>query len=258
VCNKCTLYLPEESFGSNSWCKGCQKEYRAANKERLQDLNKSWRLANNDKMKEYSQEYYSQHKDSLNLKCRENYALNRAARLQYRKNYVESHKDAVRSARREWGLKNREYCAAKARERHKIKYRTDEVYNIITRLRARLRLAVKEKSSSTRTLTGCSWDSLIGHLKRTTENDQCDIRQYHVDHILPVNAFDMSNPWHQELCFHYSNLQLLLPSENLKKSSVIPAGAEQLLAEGWTIEECAMYQRDHPACFGHHTVKQTQ
>ena len=40
---------------------------------------------------------------------------------------------------------------------------------------------------------------------------------WHVDHIRPWASFDLSDPSQQKLCFHWTNLQPLLATENLAK-----------------------------------------
>ena len=42
--------------------------------------------------------------------------------------------------------------------------------------------------------------------------------EWHVDHIIPCCKFDMKNPEDQKKCFHYTNLQPLWATENLRKS----------------------------------------
>ncbi len=40
---------------------------------------------------------------------------------------------------------------------------------------------------------------------------------WHIDHIKPCCKFDLSKPEEQAKCFHYSNMQPLLISENMAK-----------------------------------------
>ena len=41
--------------------------------------------------------------------------------------------------------------------------------------------------------------------------------EIHIDHIIPCSRFDLSKPEQQRVCFHYSNLQSLWASDNLRK-----------------------------------------
>lgn len=44
---------------------------------------------------------------------------------------------------------------------------------------------------------------------------------WHIDHIIPCNAFDLSDESQQKKCFHFSNLQPLWAFENLSKGDRI-------------------------------------
>jgi len=44
-----------------------------------------------------------------------------------------------------------------------------------------------------------------------------DGKKYHIDHILPINAFDHNDLKMIKLCWHPDNLQWLEASENVKK-----------------------------------------
>jgi hypothetical protein len=41
---------------------------------------------------------------------------------------------------------------------------------------------------------------------------------WHVDHIIPCAAFDLTDPAQQRSCFHYGNLRPLWAKENQRKS----------------------------------------
>lgn len=72
---------------------------------------------------------------------------------------------------------------------------------------------------------GCSIDQLKTHLQQTAINNDYttfDInnysgKEYHIDHIVPCDAFNLKCLYHQKLCFHYTNLQILLKEDNLAK-----------------------------------------
>ncbi len=44
---------------------------------------------------------------------------------------------------------------------------------------------------------------------------------WHIDHIIPCAAFDLTDPEQQKKCFHYTNYQPLYTLENLKKGDRI-------------------------------------
>jgi hypothetical protein len=42
---------------------------------------------------------------------------------------------------------------------------------------------------------------------------------WHIDHIIPCAAFDLTKSEEQKKCFHYTNLRPMWASENISKSS---------------------------------------
>lgn len=76
-------------------------------------------------------------------------------------------------------------------------------------------------------LIGCDIEHLIKHLESQFRDgmswDNYGIKGWHIDHIIPCNAFNLWNPEEQKKCFHYTNLQPLWASENLAKSDRIPS-----------------------------------
>ena len=43
----------------------------------------------------------------------------------------------------------------------------------------------------------------------------------HIDHMMPLASFDLTKPEEQRKACHYTNLQPMLPSENMSKGSQI-------------------------------------
>lgn len=78
---------------------------------------------------------------------------------------------------------------------------------------------VADKSAKTETLIGCTMLELKTHLERQfTEGMSWDnYGKWHIDHIIPCAAFDLTDPVQQRQCFHYSNLQPLWAADNFSK-----------------------------------------
>jgi len=82
------------------------------------------------------------------------------------------------------------------------------------------------KSYRTKNLIGCSLNNLKNRLQKTAimngykdfDINNYDGKKYHIDHIIPCSIFDLSKEEEQRKCFHWSNLQILEASENLKKN----------------------------------------
>ena len=81
------------------------------------------------------------------------------------------------------------------------------------------------KSGSTYELLGCTWKHLRWHIesqfdaKMTWENHGS---YWHLDHIVPLDAFDLSKPAQQRRACHWKNLQPLEAKENIRKKNRVP------------------------------------
>jgi len=100
---------------------------------------------------------------------------------------------------------------------------TNPSYKLTERLRNSLYLALKSnsKTSSALTLLGCSIDDLKSKLEGMfafgMDWSNHGLAGWHLDHILPLASFDMSDPAQQKIAFHHTNLQPLWAKDNMKK-----------------------------------------
>lgn len=96
----------------------------------------------------------------------------------------------------------------------------DPLFRMVRNVRTRVANAIKRqgliKDSRTLALLGCSWDEYMTHifnqltLGMTWEN----FGTWHIDHIVPINTFDLSCPIQRAQAFHWSNTRPLWASEN--------------------------------------------
>lgn len=213
VCSKCGRRLPLDMFpkGANNRlgfhynCKDCYnarkrerahtEEYRAKNRE------KSAKYRRSEKGKEYFAKY----------------------------NKSESYKES-----------SKKYRESEKGKRKKSEYRkglweNDIEYKIETALRNRVRLAIKHgtKAAHTIELIGCSIQDLKEHIESQFKPgmfwDNYNHKTWHIDHIVPCAAFDLTNPIHQRVCFNWMNLQPLWSSQNIRKKDRITEGSQELV-----------------------------
>lgn len=114
----------------------------------------------------------------------------------------------------------------KARERHREKYKTDAQFVMRHRLRSRIRDAIganTEKYGSTQELTGCTYEQLRKHIESQFTRGMTWDNQggWHIDHIIPCAAYDLTKPEQQRACFNWQNLRPLWATENLSKQDKI-------------------------------------
>lgn len=205
LCKKCDLVLSVEMFskakqntdGLLGHCKICQKKernfYYLCNKEALDNKNKEWKKNNKDKVS----------------------IMNKASRSKNPE------------AWKTWYEKNKEKHVKKNSEYFKNRLINDENFAITIKLRNRINAAfysrgIRKKTKTTE-LLGCSIQELKIHIeKKFQEGMKWDNRgEWHIDHIKPCASFDLTKESEQKLCFHFSNLQPLWATDNIKKGSKI-------------------------------------
>jgi len=114
VCARCRVDLSVDNFrqekrvvnGLTSWCRGCEKEYRAENKEKQAAYCKDYYLTNIIHIKEKSKEYNE---------------INRDKNIERAKEYYKSNKDKIK----EYNLLNKDRKRETQRlhrERNRQKY----------------------------------------------------------------------------------------------------------------------------------------
>jgi len=135
-------------------------------------------------------------------------------------------KDKRRSHQEKWRTNNRTLDRANSMKSY---YRKSAVQKqkdrLATNLRSRLRDAIKrnQKSGSAVRDLGCSIEFLKKHLEdQFTEGmSWSNYGRYgwHIDHIIPLDSFDLTNREELLKACNYTNLQPLWAGDNLRKGS---------------------------------------
>ena len=232
-CSKCHLVKPISEFhkklgttsGISSRCKICVAEYQVKYYSEKKDI-----------ISEKGRGYREVHKEEIAERNR----INRNA-PQYKLKKSETDRLYREAHKEELKIKNKEYSLsaegkAKSKDRG-TKYRKDPVFKLKTNLRNRLLQAIKKGfkvGSAVRDL-GCSVEEAKEHL-------ECQFlpgmswgnygkRGWHIDHVIPLDAFDLTKYEDVVVACNYRNLQPLWAYDNLiKRVSYDPADLEALRA----------------------------
>ena len=146
---------------------------------------------------------------------------NRAKKAERMRRYLQNPDNRAKKA--ETGRLRRQNPEFRARHAEYLRRRrqTNPQARLANRLRVRLHSALKgaRKSAHTLELLGCQISDLVGHLESkfkpgmTWENHG----KWHIDHIMPLASFDLSDPEQQRMACHWTNLQPLWADENMRK-----------------------------------------
>ena len=155
-------------------------------------------------------------------RCRKRYNAN------YSKRYRIKNKEKIKKQQKIYASLQSTKDRRNARQKKRRK--TDHCFKLKQNLRSRLINAMNRglKTTTSKTLLGCSFEKLKSHLESqfepwmTWDNYGKGGRTYDddwwaIDHIKPCAKFDFNNVEDQKKCFHFSNLQPLHWCDNAEK-----------------------------------------
>lgn len=213
VCKKC---LKEKSIDSFRFRKD-RDRYISRCIECLRTDNRISCSKRRYKKAEYDRKYWNNNKERKQEYFRNYYCKNKDRLLENIKNYHTKNKDKIRIVKRNY---------------HNFRRQKDLCYRISCNLRKRIydyiHFAKNKKHSVIKNL-GCSVGFLIKHIEskfysnlKTGENmtwENYGTNGWHIDHIIPLSSFDLTDYEQFAKANHYTNLQPLWAEDNLKKGA---------------------------------------
>ena len=213
-------------------CRAKQKEYKSRTKERRYEYIKQWNALNKDKRKAYAsksinknkdywKEYYKANKEKTLVRCALYYDQNKPQIQSKRKQRYLNNRDNILRSMKDYRDENRDKRLARDRTR----YRSDSNFKLACALRSRIRLSLTRKNvtkdEATMELIGCSIEQARAHIESLWQEGMTwsnhTLEGWHIDHIKPINTFDLSDAEQQKICFHYTNLRPLWARDNLSR-----------------------------------------
>lgn len=125
--------------------------------------------------------------------------------------------------RREQYASNPKAKIARVTRRQRERYHDDPEYMLRIRLRSRIKYAVRagraSKKGACMNLVGCTAEQFVKYIERLFEPGMSWENKglWHIDHIIPVSAFDLTTEAGQQAAFHYTNMQPMWAKDNLIK-----------------------------------------
>lgn len=211
-CNKDGLQLK---------CKDCTKKYAENNKERIHQYKKDYARDHESEIKIKKKEYADLNKDKKRESDKIWREKNKDRKKEMDKIWRENNKERVYKRSKDYAEKNKEKIRLYSKNYRKIKNSTDPKARLKNSLRSRLKLAFKKYSKYGKARTceeyGVDFEAIYNKVGPRPGSG----KEWHLDHIIPLNAFDLDNPEHVRLANLPCNLRWLSASENESKRDYI-------------------------------------
>ena len=212
VCTRCNEEKPLNAFCKNKAVKdGLNYVCKACTKARMD----RWRVGEGrEAYLEYRRDYY-QRSFEANAAEKKRYRARHIDKVRAReKTYKESNPDKVRETKNKSESKRKQACP---------------VYSLKCRMRVMLnrvfdRKGWKRTGGRSQTILGCTFEQLYTHLVSTALTNYgfyVDGQEMHIDHVVPLATAKTEEDVLR--LSHFSNLQWLTPTDNLKKGSKVDA-----------------------------------
>lgn len=237
-CTKCGETKEVLHFGKKrSACKVCMNEYNKKyykpyyekNKEEIKEntlkyykdnidsvrkSRKKYRENNKEEIRRKKKEYNESNKDEISLKFREYYIKNKSKKLKYAKDYSHKNSEKIKEYKKEYYKNNKD----RRNNYSKVYYATNEQARLTKRLRSSIRSFLKNKKIVKNFSSGINKELSNRVYLRIGNKPEGD---YQLDHIIPINCFDLRVDRHRELVNHPNNLRWITSSENCSKKDKI-------------------------------------
>lgn len=165
----------------------------------------------------WCKECTSKHKQEYYLKTRE-------TKKQHSRQWRQKNPDKNRISKANWAANNPERYKQIRRDYKRNRCQSDLDFKLRHDLRNRITIAIHNsyKSGSAVNDLGCSISELITHLENLFKPgmswDNYGRNGWHIDHIVPLAKFDLTDPEQFKVACHYTNLQPLWAYDNIIKS----------------------------------------
>ena len=182
-----------------------KQRYYRKNKAKVSERNKQYYEENREEIRKQQREYYLKNKGRIKAAHKEYYHANWKKCRDNQARYYKTYKEIIG-------------------ERRKKYYRNAPHARVIRNFRSRLWSVLKGRSKNTMDFIGCDRGHLTKHLEVQFKKGmtwQNYGKAWAVDHHIPINAFDYSNPKEVDACWHFSNLKPMWVKENMSKGTTI-------------------------------------
>ena len=178
------------------------------------------------------QRYEGKNKEDCLKKRRELYQCNKDVILEKNKNYRSLHKEEISKSKREYytkmrdeilqKTKNKEY-KDKRNKRLRDRRQNDKQFAMVCSYRTRLaEVLQKQKRNTYISYLNCKREQFLDWIYFQFDGEfewEGYSTKWVIDHVIPIEFFDLNNKLERYFCFSWFNLRPLCKQENLQKSN---------------------------------------
>lgn len=233
-CCTCKQELPLGDFnkdkqqkdGLRRQCKGCIADYAQRNREKIAAKKQEYYQKNKEELDAYKKEWVEKNREYVNSQNKAWREKNPESAIASRQKYYQENKEVLAEINKKWyeDHKNTEEFKENRRTKRNQMRKSNIQLRLGENLRRRLLSALKgtaRTGSAVRDL-GCSVEHFVQHLESQFQDgmswDNYGYRGWHIDHIVPISHFDLTDPKQLLAACHYTNLQPLWAIDNFRKN----------------------------------------
>lgn len=228
VCNRCGVEKVLEEFyrrkkgkdDRRARCKAClssrDKKYYSTNREEVLERTKEYRAANRDKIAAKDKKYYAVNAEKIKAHKKEYRVANAKKNTEYQKKYYSANREELIEYQKEYQAENAGKIAEYHKEYRKKRYAEDPEFRTMISLRNQTKRLGDYKSKTTIEIVGISAEEFW---RRNGSPTAEQLEDLHIDHIVPLSWFDLTNEDHVRVSSHWTNFQYLSEEDNLIKNN---------------------------------------
>ena len=176
--------------------------------------------------RKYNRKYYLKHKEKILARAREYYIANKLKILvRQTKKYKENptYQKEYQHQRRLKQLETNPNALRQYHNDYNVQRRKEDIgYRLVHNLRTRMHHALvgNQKSGSAIDDLGCSMTTFKLYIENQFEEGMTweNYREWHLDHVLPLASFDLTNRMEFLEAANWLNYQPLWAADNIRKS----------------------------------------
>jgi hypothetical protein len=193
--------------------------YRANCKECHSNKQKERYKVKKDVINESRREKYDQNRSDILEKNRESYAKHNEKRKEYRNEYYRDNRNEILAHTKTTDYKEKRNKYLRDRRKN------DKKFALVNSYRTRLNEVLqKQKQNTYIHLLGCKREEFLDWIEYQFNEVwkwETYARDWVVDHVIPIDFFDLDNDIHRFMCFSWFNLRPFCKKENSVKSNKI-------------------------------------